>query len=210
MQRTSFVISFLCLIAISVLVTGCGGPPVESTSIDGAVRDISNWSIEWVGDTTVTVNDEARQALGLSTSKYTLPQYCLDYVGEVKRSLVANHDFNFYVNLPAEGRLALKIYGQQRALFTRGRTDAAALMDELNKERGTGQMGPFDDNRATILAESDLVKRVDIQMFGLDGKLLGEIFVGGDSGSNVKPEDVAKAIDEVLRKGGVVVNRNPG
>lgn len=200
--------------AIFLLVSlgsiGCGGPRIETTSINGAVKEITNWEIDWVGDTTVTVDDQARAALGLSSSKYTLPQYCLDYVGEVKRELVQNHDFGFYVNLPAEGILELKIYGQQRALFTQVRTDAGQLMDELNKERADGPVDPFNENTAMVVAESDLVARVDVQILDLNGVVLGEVFVGGEPGDKVKPEDVAKAISEAIRQGGVVIERNPG
>jgi len=201
----------LTVVAVLAALTACAGPPVESTSIDGRVRDISNWTIEWVGDSTVTVDEKAASLRLTEGSKYSLPQYCLEYVGEVKRQLVQQHDYNFFVNLPVEGRLAIKIFGQNRALFTGSRTDAQRIMDEMSgRAPREGLPDPFNDDRSTLLGYEDLVRKVEVQVLALDGTLLGEIFIGDDGDKKVKPEHVAKAIDEALSSGGVVLENPPG
>lgn len=203
------LLSVLLLGVTAMLFTACGGPRVESTSIDGSVRQIDNWEIEWTGDSTVTVDSTTLRWLTEKRSKYSQPEFCLEYIANVRQELISSHDLPFYDNSPPSGILEVSIDGIVRTVTTPSpEMQTEKQTAEIMKDRGSQLVDPFD--REKLYSHNvDQVKRVRVRMFDRNNKLLGEIFVGGEEDSKVKPHDVATAIAHAIKEGRVPPPRTP-
>lgn len=206
---TGSLYAVLLLSATAILLTACGGPRVESTSIDGAVKSITNWEIQWAGDSTVTVDSTTLRWLTEKRSKYSQPEFCLEYIADIRQDLVSDHALPFYDNLPVTGYLEVTIDGVLRSLTVASQpTKAESLTAELTRTREPKPIDPFD--RAELYRRNvDQVKRVQVRIRDRENRLLGEISIGGDEGSKVKPRDVAEAIARAIKHGRVAQPRRP-
>ena len=108
-----------------------------------------------------------------------------------------------YENLPMTGRIEVTIHGAKQTLTSyTNTTEAARVTAELAEERPGTLADPFD-REAMYRFTVDNVQRVDIQLYDRQGKLLGDIFVGGKAGAKVKPKHVANAIASAIKGGRV-------
>ena len=200
-SRMNALFAILLLSAVAIFWTACGGPRVESTSIDGSVRQIDNWEIEWTGDSTVTVDSTTLRWLTEKRSKYSQPEFCLEYIADVRQDLISGHSLPFYDNLPVSGKIEVSIEGTIKSvdLYT-PTTDAERLTADLAKDRTGMKTDPFD-REALYRSTIDLVRKVSVRLLDRDGKLLGEVFIGGNTEVKVKPHDVAEAIANAIKEG---------
>lgn len=187
-----------CALALSsvmlVSLPGCSKPAVKYGSIDGTVRSVSNWTIEWHGRTEQAPSATI-DALDRTRTKYTLPEYCEAYVDEIRRSLSRTHGFPFYENMPATGRIEVTLYGANVTRAGISRTDAERMMDELSGDwRGDRYIESAIRQEGFDWGREDIVKKVDITVYDITGKILAQIVVGGNPEDRVKPGYVAEAL----------------
>lgn len=208
-STTGSMCVLLLLSATALLLCACGGPRVESTSIDGAVKSINNWEIKWTGDSTVTVDSTTLRWLTEKRSKYSQPEFCLEYIADVRQDLVSDHAVPFYDNLPVTGYLEVTIDGVIRSMTLASQpTEAETLTADLTKTREPKPIDPFD--RTELYRRNvDQVKRVQVRIRNRENRLLGEISIGGGEGSKVKPHDVAEAIADAIKEGRIGQPRQP-
>lgn len=198
-RRFRLCVGLLLLTTLVISFLGCSKPAVKVGAVDGTVRSIENWTIEWRGHTE-PVAQTTIEGLQQTKSKYSLPEYCLAYIGDIKQALSREHNFSFYENVPATGRIVVALYGVNVPRAGLAKTDAERVMEELSGdwpqsghvESATREEG-FDWGRA------DIVKKVDITVYDIEGKVLAQIFVGGDSNDRVKPDHVADAISNAFQ-----------
>jgi hypothetical protein len=165
---------------------------------------VQNWSIVWKHDPVDT--EQRADVVGLESyrSRYSLPEACEAYVDEVKEALTDKHGFSFYDNVPAEGTLELLLYGQKVVPLGVSRTDAAKLTDELSERRSPDLPRQTAIQDADMpMGDDDIVRRVDVSILDVRGKVLGQIFIGNDSASKVTSKDVAKAVAKAIKTGGL-------
>ncbi|MBD3404001.1 hypothetical protein GF420_14005 [candidate division GN15 bacterium] len=201
MKKNYHILVCLALVALAGLLA-CGKPAIKHGSIDGTVRTIENWRIEWQGEEVPVEQGVPIEGLTDTKTKYTLPEYCLRYVGEVKHELATRYGFSFYENVPPGGRIEVKLYGTRVARTGNQQTEAAELMEELTNETYPGgYVESAVREEGFYWGKDDIVKQVDIAIYDVTGRLLGEIFVGGDDAEqNVEPEYAAKAINRIIHR----------
>jgi hypothetical protein len=193
-------------VVFELLDGGCGSPLVRHSSILGDVRNIRQWKVKWVGQTDensllyrATVGDLKGK------SKYTVEEYCLKYVDDVKEELAGVYGYSFEENFPAVGEITIALRGEKlpdwvpstdttfRDIYKGG--SQAKQPFSVTPELGTAAAV------VSLLMPRDRVREVRVTLSDHTGKVLGEIFLGGDSDDNVKPAFVASVIHKVLTSG---------
>jgi hypothetical protein len=186
--------------ALAVFWSGCGGPKIESTSIDGTVRQIDNWEIEWVGDSTVTVDSVALRLLTDGQNLGPDTAFYLTYLSKVRTTLIRDHGLPFFDNLPIGGRIEVTIERTNRTFTTNDtKNDASRVVDDVMSDESSTAMGPFD-REEFYRFNVNLIQRVNVRLTDRNDRLLGEVFIG-DDGAKVKPDDVARAIANAIKEG---------
>lgn len=190
----------LMLSALMISFLGCSKPAVNVGAVDGSVRSIDNWTIEWHGHAE-TVSQTTIQGLQQTKSKYSLPEYCLAYIGDIKQALTHDHDFTFYDNVPATGRLVVTLYGVNVPRAGLTKTEAERVMEELSGDwPQSGHVESAIRDEGFDWGRADIVRQVVVTVHNIEGKVLAKIFVGGNSDDRVKPDHVADAISNALQQ----------
>lgn len=188
----------IALGAILLLTLACSKPAVKVGSVDGAVRAVNNWSIEWSGQ---NQQPAAADIAGLDEvrTKYGLPEYCRDYVDEIKHVLARDYAFPFYENMPPTGRIVVTLYGTRLSRAESARTDAERVLDELSGDwPESGHVESAVREEGFDWGREDVVKKVDITVYDITGRILTQIFIGGNSADRVKPGFVAESINKAV------------
>lgn len=192
----------LLLFGSALLWSACGGPSVESTSIDGRVRQINNWAIEWAGDAEPTEDPGGTKQIRVGQfSKFVNPAECKKYTLEVKQCLISNRGFSFYDNMPPGGYLYVRPVGVVRTSHSprnmggHWRDDIGGASTEFVPE------DPYDPNRQNNPLHRDAVRFVEVLIYDRDARFLGSIGIGDGGKDKVKPKHVAKAIANAITQG---------
>ncbi|UCC43853.1 MAG: hypothetical protein JSU65_12135 [Candidatus Zixiibacteriota bacterium] len=189
-----------------ILLTGCSKPAVKQTSIYGEARFIDSWRVTWDGEAQAQAEqDSSRVEIDLSEyqSKYTVADHCLEYVETIRKALTSKHDIKLLENVPVVGTIEIKLYGKKIRSWGMSTPDAEKFSQELAEEHQYGYSAVEDDYNYRSLSvgwgKGDVVSRVDIKILDNNGKVLGEVFIGGDIDDKVKPDYVADAIARILK-----------
>lgn len=191
------------LLTSGLLFLSCGGPPVSQSAIDGRVNSISNWTVTWEqdkqpADTAVTIKGLNEQ------SRYTLPDYCRAYVENVAELLRSEHEISVYRNMAPEGRIQLRLFGlKSYSVGGDQRSDAERLTDELVSGEYDLETDNYRSVSINLPGSSDIIRRVEVSLYGFNDLFLGKIIVGDTSHKKVKPSHVAEAVAKALRTGRV-------
>jgi len=189
------------LFALSaVFLLGCSSPKVGHTSISGEIKEIEHWRLAWVG----TEGSSAVEILGLyEKSKYTAEEYCTRYVEDVKRKLIRTHGQSFAENYPQTGLIQVELLGEKLPAYVPAPEEDRAPGGIVWEDRGGETRAVYrpDTVGQWYLFGRDQVRKVRLRFFDATGTLLGDVLIGESHTDNVKPEFVAKVIDEIIRTG---------
>lgn len=197
-DRVVFVI--MAVAAASMFMGGCTAPSVSHTSISGEVRNIEHWRIVWIG----AVGSPAVSIPGLyEKSKYTAAEYCLKYVDEVKQKLTRSYNRSFAENFPDVGVIEIELTGNKLSVYVPTPSEVGTSGSITWEDRGgsTRAVNRPESGEHAFIFGRDKVRRVRLRLFDLEGNPSGDIFIGDSHQDNVKPDFVAKVIDEILRTG---------
>jgi hypothetical protein len=197
------VVGVLALAALLLLI-GCTSPAVKQTSISGEVRQTEHWKIEWAGRD--SIQTQAMPLHGLTDSnKYTHVQYCTTYVADIRKDLARKYNFSFAENFPDRGIIRVELTGGVLRLTYPVRDTAS--YDEPDDISPDGRVGSQTDPSAVsatgfrFVSRKDHVVSVRVSIYHPEGKLLGVVLIGGKPEDDVKPDFVARVIEEILRTG---------
>jgi hypothetical protein len=194
----------LIVITLPLLNLACSSPSVSHTSISGEVKQIEHWDIKWSG---MDASSQSTIALeGISdSSKYTHAEVCDRYVEKVRSHLTLDYDFSFAENFPTHGTISIELTGAILRLIIPGRDTSHAFSSDNISPDGRSATVPdaYPVSATGFYLESakDNVASVRVSILEPDGKLAGMILIGGGSDDNVKPEFVARVINELIRTG---------
>ncbi|MCP4684035.1 MAG: hypothetical protein GY867_01180 [bacterium] len=188
------------LILALVLTWGCSSPKVSHTSISGEIKDIQHWRLEWVG----AEQSPSVDIPGLfETSKYTADEYCAKYVEQVKRKLTREYGHSFAENYPDIGLIQVELSGEKLSAYVPPFDTANLYQDVAPGDRRWGTRDEADLVGATtsLFTDRDQVRKVRLRIFDLEGNPSGDVFIGESHEDKIKPEFVARVIDEIIRTG---------
>ena len=207
------VTGLAALILISLLYVGCGGPAVTHTSISGEVQNVQHWRLEWVG-----LGDSLQQGkpeiTGLNDpSKYTLETYCTKYIDKVKAELAGKYNHSLAENFPEFGRIEITLTGEKFPDYVPpGDTSQRHLYPDISPDGRDSYAGSgFNLSGALhrLFTDDDRVRGVNLKIFDSRANLAGEVFIGDSPDDRIKPNYVAKVIDQILRTGRYKGSKTP-
>lgn len=198
--RTVAHISVLALLILTAL--SCGGPYVEHSTISPEVRDIANWRIEWAGRTDSTrTPDEIMEAIG-TRSKYSMDEYCVQYVQNVKAKLRDKYGLSFSENFPERGGIVLELHGPTLSRFNPPDTAAERFTrgDPGRPGYPEGQVstGAVLGVTELLFSDRDKVDSVVVTIYDETRLLAGKAMINADE---VKPSHVAEVIHKLITEG---------
>ncbi len=202
MNRTLSTIAFVCLmLAAIVTVIGCGGPTVKHSSISGEIRTVEHWKIVWAEES-ATDKTSASQASQASKAWRSHESYCTEFIDRLQSKLTHDYGYTFGENFPVTGTITVELHGGTLSDYV-PETDTTNLYDDISPTDDRYSRNEFDVATAAVvlLSGRDRVRTVHLVLTDTEGKHCGEVIVGGEPGDHVKPDYVAKVIDEILRTG---------
>ncbi len=189
------------LLLATAFTWGCSSPKVSHTSISGEIKDIEHWRLEWIG----TEGSAAIEIPGLyEKSKYTAEEYCTRYVEDVKRKLSQTYGQSFAENYAQIGLIQVELFGEKLSAYVPAPGEDRPSGSITWEDRGGATRAvnePDGNNRTWFLFGRDAVRKVRLRFFDLGGNPSGDVFIGESYLDKVKPEFVAKVIDEIIRTG---------
>lgn len=198
--RTVAHISGLTLLILTVL--SCGGPYVEHSTISPQVRRIEQWRIEWAGRTDSTrTPQEIMKAIG-TRSKYSMDEYCVQYVQKVKVELRDKYGLSFSENFPDRGGIVLELHGPTLSRFNPPDT-AAERFSRGDPARpgypeGKVSTGAVLGVTELLFTDRDRIDSVVVTIYDPAGDLAGKAMINADE---VKPGHVAEVVEALITEG---------
>ncbi len=197
------ILTAIPVLLLALWLIGCSSPGVQHTAIEGTIRDIDHWEIEWAGPE----NSQARDEIVLTDidekSKYTGAECCLKYVRDVRHELADKYNLSFAENFPQRGRIEVRIFGWTPSRYTPADTAA-----QTRRRRGHFHRDYLPENEVhlevvdgtakALFSDNDKVVRVELKIVSPSGVSLGEAYLTHDS---IKPEFVAKVVHRLLSTG---------
>jgi hypothetical protein len=190
----------LALLILTAL--SCGGPYVEHSTISPEVLDTDHWRIVWEGRTDSTRTAEFIMANTDERAEYTLVEYCVRYVHQVKELLQDEHEVSFAENFPGRGTIAVELHGTTISRYLPPSTDANRRLrgdpDEPGDLEGSYSGGTVVGATDVIFTDRDKVDSVVVTIHDAAGKLAGKAMINADE---VRPGHVAEVIHALITEG---------
>ena len=194
-------IAFACLLLAAIMtVFSCGGPTVKHSSISGEIRTVEHWNLVWAGqDQTDAASSPASRA---SQAWRSHEGYCAEFVEDIRTELTDKYGYAFGENFPVTGTITIELHGGTLSDYV-PETDTTNLYGDISPADDRYGRSEFDVATAavTLFSGRDRVRQVRLVILDTDGKNLGEVIIGDEPSDHVKPNYVAKVLDEILRTG---------
>jgi hypothetical protein len=208
MKRISVPVGLVVSLLTLTLLSACGAPYVGESSIDGSVRQVKNWQVEYQRDPHQEADYQARLKANIEPgSKYHAEDTAQMYVNEVRELLRGEFGLTIASNFPSHGTIEIRLYGSATSQFMP--MDTTLLPSEIQEDIA---FDPMTDPQHKFSAVSDgepleatlrrdRVTKAHVIIYDELGNLAGEVFVGRKTEDNVKPEFLAKVIAKIIREG---------
>jgi len=193
-----FRIFISVLIAIGMMMVGCGKPNMRHSMIMPETGKIQAWSVMLVQDTVNTVETESVDMIESEfRSQYAQYEYRQEYVDEFADEL-RGMGFHIVEGDIAEGYIIIDISGGRWSEIVI--TEDPVMSEKSFRERH-GQFDPAEResireyDARPILIESDEVRGVLIDLVDMEGDYLGSVKIAGDK---IEPEEAAKILSRLV------------
>ncbi len=195
----------MLLAGLSLL--SCGGPTVEHTSINGEVKQIELWKIDYTPTLSGNDVDTALLNLGqIETIDSVISEHSYKYVRDVEYDL-EKRGYLFTEDLSSQGTILLKMNWLTRQHEEKPRPGVIEqqIIDEERKRRGIapGDSLSIDSDFLAwkLFGKKYVINRLTVTILDDQGRQLGQVFLKTEPFKNIDPDFAAKVIDKIISKG---------
>ena len=196
------------IVLLSIFLSACGAPYVGESSIDGSIREVKNWQVEYRRDPHQEQAYQRQLKANVEPgTRYNYEDSAREFVGQVREILRGDYGLTIADNFPSHGTIVIRLYGSVRSKFMPMDTNIVprhvlqetALDPVTDPEHNFSAVSPGNPQESRL--RHDRVTKAHIIIYDGLGKLAGEVFVGDKTEDNVKPDFLAKVIAKVIREG---------
>ena len=190
-----------------LLVLSCGGPTVEHSSIDGEVKKIELWKLDYTPTLAGSDVDSVLLNFGqVETIDSVISEHSYKYVRDVEYDL-EKRGYLFTQDLSSQGTILLKMNWLTRQEEEKPRPGVIEqqIIDEERKRRGIapGDSLSVDSDFLAwkLFGKKYVINRLTVTIFDDEGRQLGQVFLKTEPFKNIDPDFTAKVIDKIISKG---------
>jgi len=203
MNKIAGLLTFIA----GLLLASCGGPTVQHSSINGEVRQIELWKIDYSPTLAGSDVDSVLLNFGeVETIDSVIAEHSYKYVRDVEYDL-EKKGYLFTHDLASQGRILLKMQWLTRQEEEKPRPGVIEqkIIDEERERRGLapGDSLSVDSDYLAwkLFGEKYVINRLNVTIFDSDGKQLGEVFLKTEPFESIDPDFTARVIDKIISEG---------
>jgi hypothetical protein len=195
------------LVLITMVTLSCGKPGVKHTSIDGEVKLIKSWELQFVD-------------MDIISSKFGLNQFDMvdslemearsDHTrgfAEQIKSILISRGHKFAHGRKTRGAISIGIKWRKIKKYEKApeRFEDRLYNEEEFRRQDKRHRDSLDIDVSylgwKLFGKMYEISKVEVDILDKSGRSLGRIYIGGKSSDKVKPDYVADVIDKILNEG---------